>query len=82
MQPEDIEMISKKISDLHQSIKEGNITEEKVIRDKVDAIRTLAEEKGVPIYIPIEDLIDNLKNKELGVPEEYYEEESEEYSEE
>lgn len=82
MQPEDIEMISKKISDLNKSIKDGNITEEKIIRDKVDAIRALAEEKGVPIYIPTEDFIYTLKNKEMGVPDEYYEEESEtDYSE-
>lgn len=85
MNIEDIELVSKKVRDLYQSVREGNITTEEGIRSKIEAIRQLAADKNVPLFIDEDELIDIMETDGIGVPEEYEEEESseeEEYSEE
>lgn len=83
MNIEDIELVSKKVRDLYQSVREGNINTEEDIRNKVSAIRQLARIKNVPIFIDENDLVEIMQNTDIGNPDEYDEEESsEEYSEE
>lgn len=83
MNIEDIELVSKKVRDLYQSVREGNIRTEEEIRSKVEALRALAQTKNVPIFIDEDDLVEVMQNTEMGDPDEYEDEESsEEYSEE
>lgn len=83
MNIEDIELVSKKVRDLYQSVREGNVRTEDEIRTRVEAIRQLADDKNVPIFIDENELVEILQNTEIGNPDEYEEEESsEEYSEE
>lgn len=83
MNIEDIELVSKKVRDLYQSVREGNVRTEDEIRNRVEAIRELAEDKNVPIFIDENELVEILQNTAIGDPDEYEEEESsEEYSEE
>lgn len=85
MNIEDIEFVSKKVRDLYQSVREGNINSVADIQSKVQDIRRLAIEKEVPIFIDEKELIKIMQTSEIGVPEEYEEEESsesEEYEEE
>lgn len=83
MNIEDIELVSKKLRDLYQSVREGNVGSVAELRVKVQAIRQMAQDKSVPLFIDEEELIKILQDDEIGVPEEYEEEESsEEYSEE
>lgn len=83
MNIEDIELVSKKVRDLYQSVREGNVRTDDEIRTRVDAIRQLADDKNVPIFIDENELVEILQNTEIGDPDEYEEEESsEEYSEE
>lgn len=83
MNIEDIELVSKKVRDLYQSVREGNVSTEEDIRSKVSAIRQLAHSKNVPIFIDENELVEIMQNTEIGDPDEYEEEESsEEYSEE
>lgn len=84
MNIEDIELVSKKVRDLYQSVREGNIRTLADIQSKVQDIRKLAIEKNVPIFIDEKELVKIMQTSEIGVPEEYEEEssESEEYEEE
>lgn len=83
MNIEDIELVSKKVRDLYQSVREGNVTTVEDIRSKVAAIRQLAQIKNVPIFIDENELVEIMQNTGIGDPDEYEEEESsEEYSEE
>lgn len=85
MNIEDIEFVSKKVRDLYQSVREGNIKTVADIQSKVQDIRRLAVEKEVPIFIDEKELVKIMQTSEIGVPEEYEEEESsesEEYEEE
>lgn len=83
MNIDDIELVSKKVRDLYQSVREGNIRTEEEIRSKVEALRALAQAKNVPIFIDEDDLVEVMQNTEIGDPDEYEDEESsEEYSEE
>lgn len=83
MNIEDIELVSKKVRDLYQSVREGNVNTVEDIRSKVAAIRQLAQVKNVPIFIDETELVEILQNTGIGDPDEYEEEESsEEYSEE
>lgn len=85
MNIEDIEVVSKKVRDLYQSVREGNVKTVADIQTKVQDIRRLALEKDVPIYIDEKELVKIMQTSEIGVPEEYEEEESsesEEYDEE
>lgn len=84
MNIEDIELIAKKVRDLYQSVREGNVQTEDDIRTRVEAIRQLAAAKNVPFFIDEEELVDIMQNSEIGEPEEEEEEssEEEEYSEE
>jgi Zn-finger nucleic acid-binding protein len=82
---EDIEIVSKKVRDLYQSVREGNVRTVADIQSKVQDIRRMAVEKNVPIFIDEKELIKIMQTSEIGVPEEYEEEESsesEEYEEE
>jgi Zn-finger nucleic acid-binding protein len=78
---EDIEFVSKKVRDLYQSVREGNINSVADIQSKVQDIRRLAVEKEVPIFIDEKELIKIMQTSEIGVPEEYEEEESSESEE-
>jgi len=78
---EDIEFVSKKVRDLYQSVREGNINSAADIQAKVQDIRRLAIEKEVPIFIDEKELIKIMQTSEIGVPEEYEEEESSESEE-
>jgi Zn-finger nucleic acid-binding protein len=78
---EDIEFVSKKVRDLYQSVREGNINSVADIQSKVQDIRRLAIEKEVPIFIDEKELIKIMQTSEIGVPEEYEEEESSESEE-
>lgn len=85
MNIEDIELVSKKVRDLYQSVREGNIRTQADIQSKVQDIRKLAVEKNVPIFIDEKELVKIMQTSEIGIPEEYEEEESsesEEYEEE
>lgn len=85
MNIEDIEIVSKKVRDLYQSVREGNVRTVTDIQSKVQDIRRMAVEKNVPIFIDEKELIKIMQTSEIGVPEEYEEEESsesEEYEEE
>lgn len=85
MNIEDIEIVSKKVRDLYQSVREGNVRTVADIQSKVQDIRRMAVEKNVPIFIDEKELIKIMQTSEIGVPEEYEEEESsesEEYEEE
>lgn len=85
MNIEDIELVSKKVRDLYQSVREGNIRTHADIQSKVQDIRKLAVEKNVPIFIDEKELVKIMQTSEIGIPEEYEEEESsesEEYEEE
>ena len=83
MNIEDIELVSKKVRDLYQSVREGNVRTEDEVRSRVDAIRQLATDKNVPIFIDENELVETLQNTHIGEPDEYEDEESsEEYSEE
>lgn len=81
MNIEDIEFVSKKVRDLYQSVREGNINSVADIQSKVQDIRRLAVEKEVPIFIDEKELIKIMQTSEIGVPEEYEEEESSESEE-
>lgn len=81
MNIEDIEFISKKVRDLYQSVREGNINSAADVQAKVQDIRRLAIEKEVPIFIDEKELIKIMQTSEIGVPEEYEEEESSESEE-
>lgn len=81
MNIEDIEIVSKKVRDLYQSVREGNINSVADIQSKVQDIRRLAVEKEVPIFIDEKELIKIMQTSEIGVPEEYEEEESSESEE-
>lgn len=81
MNIEDIEFVSKKVRDLYQSVREGNINSAADIQAKVQDIRRLAIEKEVPIFIDEKELIKIMQTSEIGVPEEYEEEESSESEE-
>lgn len=81
MNIEDIEFVSKKVRDLYQSVREGNINSVADIQSKVQDIRRLAIEKEVPIFIDEKELIKIMQTSEIGVPEEYEEEESSESEE-
>jgi Zn-finger nucleic acid-binding protein len=78
---EDIEFVSKKVRDLYQSVREGNINTVADIHTKVQDIRRLAIEKEVPIFIDEKELVKIMQTSEIGVPEEYEEEESSESEE-
>lgn len=81
MNIEDIEFVSKKVRDLYQSVREGNINNVADIHTKVQDIRRLAIEKEVPIFIDEKELVKIMQTSEIGVPEEYEEEESSESEE-
>lgn len=81
MNIEDIEIVSKKVRDLYQSVREGNIRTVADIQSKVQDIRKLAIEKNVPIFIDEKELVKIMQTSEIGVPEEYEEEESSESEE-
>lgn len=81
MNIEDIEFVSKKVRDLYQSVREGNINTVADIHTKVQDIRRLAIEKEVPIFIDEKELVKIMQTSEIGVPEEYEEEESSESEE-
>lgn len=83
MNIEDIELVSKKVRDLYQAVREGNIRGVADIHTKVQEIRKLASDKNVPIFIDEQELLRIMQTSEIGVPEEYEEEESSsEYEEE
>lgn len=81
MNIEDIEIVSKKVRDLYQSVREGNVRTVADIQSKVQDIRRMAVEKNVPIFIDEKELIKIMQTSEIGVPEEYEEEESSESEE-
>lgn len=81
MNIEDIEIVSKKVRDLYQSVREGNIRTVVDIQSKVQDIRKLAIDKNVPIFIDEKELVKIMQTSEIGVPEEYEEEESSESEE-
>lgn len=75
MNIEDIELVSKKVRDLYQSVREGNVNGVADIHAKVKEIRQLAADKNVPIYIDENELVKIMQTSEIGVPEEHEEEE-------
>lgn len=72
--PDVIEKIANKLSNLRTSILEGQVKSEDVIAEKLAAIREYAEKNEVAFIIDDEEYIELLSNPNLG------EEESEEYS--
>lgn len=82
MKSEDLEYISQEISNLNESITNSKFNNESEIDSEIKRIQQEALDRKVPIFLDKRTYLNKFRNKELGTPPEYYEEEeSEEYSE-
>lgn len=82
MKSEDLDYISKEISNLNDSITNSKFKNEDEINSEIKRIQEEALVMNVPVFLDKSSYLNKFRNKDLGTPPEYYEEEeSEEYSE-
>lgn len=75
---EEIAKIAEKLKNLRESIINGQTTDEEVIKEKLNAIRVVAEQNGVNFVIDDEEYIRYLQDTTIGEESDYSEEESSE----
>ena len=74
--------VAEQLKNLRESIINGQTTDEEVIKEKLNAIRLVAEENGVNFVIDDEEYIRYLQDTTIGEESEYENSDSSEEEEE